>query len=65
LISSREAAELLSLHPTTLQQWRLMGIGPAWVRVGTNRIRYRVSDLVKFVEENQSIGTINTEQPKS
>ena len=48
LFDAYEAAHYLDLHPGTLSNWRLQGIGPAYVRIGKN-IRYRVADLDEWI----------------
>ena len=43
LMTEAEMAELLRVHPSTLQRWRRQGRGPRYVRLGTTpraRIRY-------------------------
>lgn len=54
MVSTNEAAEILSLHPVTLRQWRSRGIGPAWVKVSPNRAQYRISDLQKFIADRRA-----------
>jgi hypothetical protein len=44
------AAELLSLNPRTLQQWRLRGRGPRFVRISSRCIRYRYRDLMAWAD---------------
>jgi predicted DNA-binding transcriptional regulator AlpA len=52
LLDQREAAEFLSTSPDTLRAWRRDSFGPAFVRLGRSRvIRYRESDLQRFIEE--------------
>jgi Helix-turn-helix domain len=48
LLVEREAAALLRKPERTLRQWRYLGRGPAYVRVG-NSIRYRKVDLDDFI----------------
>ncbi len=45
LLSERQAADVLGLTPRTLQSWRGLGIGPAFVRISSRCIRYRSSDI--------------------
>jgi hypothetical protein len=44
------AAELLSINPRTLQQWRLRGTGPQFVRISSRCIRYRYRDLMAWAD---------------
>ncbi len=55
LLNTREAAELLGMRPQTLQVWRLRGnVALPVVRIG-GAVRYRRTDLAKYVEEHTSI----------
>ena len=47
--TTAEAANLLSLKATTLNQWRWSGKGPKYVRIGERTIRYRHQDLHHWV----------------
>ena len=40
----------------TLQRWRLEGIGPVYVKLG-RLVRYRQSDLDRFIEERARVST--------
>ena len=48
LLVEREAAALLRKPERTLRQWRYLGRGPSYVRIG-NSIRYRRSDLEAYI----------------
>jgi predicted DNA-binding transcriptional regulator AlpA len=43
------AAEFLGLSVRTLQQWRVSGRGPQFLKMGRS-VRYRKSQLVRFLE---------------
>ncbi len=49
LLTTRQAAELLCLKESTLEQWRWQGRGPQFVKLG-RCCRYRQADLEAFVE---------------
>jgi hypothetical protein len=49
-LNEARAAELLSLNPRTLQQWRLKGEGPRFVRISTRCVRYRYRDLMAWAD---------------
>lgn len=55
--TTEEAAALLSLSPRTLSTWRTRGGGPRWVRYSARCVRYRLSDLIEFVEERMRSNT--------
>lgn len=46
-ISTKQAAKLLSISHRTLEDWRLNGQGPPFIKWG-RLVRYRVSDLRAF-----------------
>lgn len=48
LLTESEAAERLAVSVRTLQQWRVSGGGPLFVKLG-RAVRYRPSELTIFV----------------
>jgi Helix-turn-helix domain len=50
LVDADEAARLLSVTARTLGQWRYKGIGPPYLKIGSKIVRYRLSDLVGFIQ---------------
>lgn len=50
VISEKEVAKWLKLSPITLRNWRNQGKGPPYVKMGRS-VRYRVSDIEKFLDE--------------
>jgi len=55
LITEREAARCIRMSAVFLRKARRIGRGPRYVRIGAKTIRYRVSDLKEWIEE-QIIG---------
>lgn len=59
LLTPREVALLLKVHPDTLEQWRGRSteshpVGPPWIKLGENKqspIRYRSSEIEKYLRE--------------
>lgn len=51
LIDTTEAAKILYAKPQTLHVWRHQGKGPTYLKIG-RLVRYRMSDLVAFMEKN-------------
>jgi len=51
MIDEKEAGEYLGCSVAALQKWRLLGKGPAYVKVG-RLVRYREADLVAFLDAN-------------
>jgi hypothetical protein len=51
LLTETEAAEYLSLQPTSLRRWRLLGKGPRFCRIGSRAIRYTMESLEAFLAD--------------
>lgn len=49
LVSELEVAGLLSLKPETLQIWRIKKIGPKYVKISANCVRYRLADVQDWI----------------
>lgn len=56
LLTEVEAAERLSISVRTLQQWRVVGGGPRFVKLG-RAVRYRPDDLAAFVNAGARANT--------
>jgi hypothetical protein len=52
LLRPVQAAMLLNVTPRCLQDWRLKGAGPRFIRMSPKLVQYRRSDLEKFIEES-------------
>ena len=48
-LSETQVAERWGMSPKTLQRWRVMRVGPAFLKFGKS-IRYRVCDVERFEE---------------
>lgn len=54
LLSQKEVAAEWGVSEKALEKWRLTGEGPPYIKMGKGRcgrIRYRRSDITKYVEE--------------
>lgn len=52
LLDQRQTAARLGLkNHNTLAEWRHLGKGPNYVKIGSN-VRYRASDIEKFLAAN-------------
>jgi len=49
LINETEAANYLGYTTRALQNWRVRGGGPVFVKVSARSVRYRIGDLDKWV----------------
>ena len=48
LLTTEEVAQLLRVHPATVRRWRLDGVGPQYLRVGSV-YRYPVRQLERWI----------------
>lgn len=55
LLDTVKASDFIGMRPQTLENWRLNKKGPEYLRIGQKAIRYRQSDLVKFMEAKVSL----------
>lgn len=54
LMTEKEAAELICYTQRALQNWRLRGGGPKYVKIGRS-VRYQRSDVLEFIEERKRV----------
>ena len=52
LLDESEAADYLGLSPRTLQNWRVRGGGPDYVKLSGRMVCYRLVDLNDWVAES-------------
>jgi len=57
LLNEREAATFLGYTIRALQNWRLRGGGPTYVKVSERSIRYRRRELMAWVEKRLRTST--------
>jgi predicted DNA-binding transcriptional regulator AlpA len=51
LINEGEAAKCLGYTVRALQNWRVRGGGPKFIKVSSRSIRYRIRDLITWIED--------------
>ncbi|MBZ9850307.1 helix-turn-helix domain-containing protein [Mesorhizobium sp. CA14] len=56
LLSTKEAAVVLKISLKTLQNWRVTGHGPQYVKIGS-AVSYRYGDLLVFIRRNTHSST--------
>lgn len=50
LLQAKSAAVVLDVSHRTLEGWRSRGFGPPYLIVSGRSVRYRVKDLLKWIE---------------
>lgn len=50
-LSEVELAERLSISRKTLQKWRSLGMGPAYLKLGS-KVVYRVEDIEAYIKRS-------------
>jgi len=55
LLTTADVAGRLGVPPRTLEQWRYLGRGPAYIKVGNKSVRYRQSDIDAFLDDHRVV----------
>ena len=53
LLAEKEVAALICYSQRALQNWRVRGGGPAYVKVSARSIRYQRRDVLKWIEDQK------------
>jgi hypothetical protein len=67
LLTPAQAGQVVNLSPATLARRRMLGGGPPFIKFGSSRqasIRYRKSDLDKWVEQSLRTSTSDDGEAK-
>jgi hypothetical protein len=54
-LTTHQAAALLNVPTRTLEGWRYRGVGPRYLKYSRSTCRYRLSDLLDFLEKAQRL----------
>ncbi len=57
LLNENTAAAFLGYTVRALQNWRVRGGGPAFIKVSARSIRYRRRDLIAWIEKHRRFNT--------
>ena len=60
LLTTSEAADILTVSVRTLEDWRLRGGGPLFCKLGARLVRYALDDLRTFVDVGARFNTGQT-----
>jgi hypothetical protein len=56
LLTPAEAADLMRLSQSTLEQWRSKGMGPTWIKIGTRSVGYPIAGLKEYLRRGDAPG---------
>lgn len=56
ILGTPEAAEMLGVSSKTLENWRSIGTGPKFLKIGTRQVGYRIGDLRDWVSARPARG---------
>jgi len=51
-LNTKQAAAFLGTCTATLERRRREGVGPRYVRIKANHVRYRIKDLIEYQEQH-------------
>jgi excisionase family DNA binding protein len=57
LLSTEEAARVLGVSKRTMEDWRLIGSGPVFRKLGNRLVRYAQADLRRYVDVRSAKNT--------
>ena len=55
-----DVANMLNLTTQTLMLWRKRGIGPEWIKLGQNIVRYPIINFDEWMNDRQNKSTQQT-----
>jgi len=53
LVTEKEAASILCYSQRALQNWRVRGGGPDYIKVNGSSVRYQMRDLTKWINDHK------------
>ena len=56
LLKEQQVSKLFEIAPQTLRNWRWKGTGPKFIKCGGTAVRYRETDLRKWLDEQTGNG---------
>lgn len=63
LLDPKQAAAVLGVSWRTLERWRRHGAGPVFLRMSARSIRYRLSDVERWLDQQRRASTSATSPP--
>lgn len=57
LLTEAEVARYLNINVRTVQNWRLRGGGPTFIKINNRAVRYRPGDIKAYVDAQERAST--------
>jgi predicted DNA-binding transcriptional regulator AlpA len=57
LLTQTDVAALLGLSPRTIEDWRVRGIGPRFIRLSARAVRYDPYAVASWVASRQEVAS--------
>ncbi len=58
LLTTQEVVAMVGMHRVTLYRLRKAGLFPEPVRAGMSAIRYKLSDIERWIDSRPPVGTV-------
>lgn len=53
LLNVKDAAAIIGANHRTMNNWRNLGRGPAYVKLNKRNVRYSLGDLLAYIEKHK------------
>ena len=53
LVSTKVAAKIMGTEPRTMDNWRSLGRGPAYIKLNNRNVRYALADLLDYIQKHR------------
>jgi len=58
ILTPDEAALFLRVNASTLKYWRTQGVGPPYIALSNNRVRYHLDDLDQWLLDRTEVPAV-------
>lgn len=53
LLTDKQAAEFMGISTGTIRNWRILGEGPIFTKIGPKHVRYRLRDINEWLDSRR------------
>jgi len=54
ILRTQAAAHYVGSTESTMEKWRMKGVGPRWIQLSARTVGYTIEDLDAFIEERRA-----------